>query len=765
MKAEADLQRNVEQNVDTSGCDREPIRIPGSIQSHGVLFLLADDGRVLAVSENVKEHLGQDAKDVLGKSLSTLLGDDNCRDLEDQLQRLPERARATLMSTVDLRDTGRRRVYNALGHRIDHGRVLELEDVPTQENTRDIHAFLDAFSLAAESAESIAQLSRVTSEEVRRLTGFDRVLVYQFDADWHGVVVGESRNDRFPSLMEHRFPASDIPAQARELYRINRVRIIPDSQYVPSPIRSVASLSVLEPLDLTFSVLRSVSPVHVEYMRNMKTAASMSISILREGRLWGLISCHHSEPQSVSFPVRMTCDLLARAFSLRLSALEHSESYLRRIDTKAAYSTLLGAMADRGDFATALAEHPRELLSLTASSGAALLTGDRCLLVGDTPSEDKVRELAGWLFQQVQQDVFSTEELSSRFPQAAGLKHLACGLLAISVSKIHDSYVLWFRPEVLQTIRWGGNPRKSVSEGETPASLHPRRSFETWKETVSDRSLPWQESELSAARELRDAIVGIVLRKAEELADLNVELTRSNKELESFSYSVSHDLRAPLRHIVGYAEMMRESLGDRLVGNEARCIENIIESSEYAGRLVDKLLSYSRLGRAELQLTPINMNLLVDEVRRDVLRDAAGRSISWLVGDLPTVTADLMMLRMAVRDLVANAVKYTRQKSEAVIEVGHSAERSSDVFWVKDNGVGFDMQYADKLFGVFQRLHRWEDYEGTGIGLANVRRVIERHGGCTWADAKVDEGATFYFRLPRFAETQGASYAQTHPPR
>jgi two-component system, chemotaxis family, sensor kinase Cph1 len=180
---------------------------------------------------------------------------------------------------------------------------------------------------------------------------------------------------------------------------------------------------------------------------------------------------------------------------------------------------------------------------------------------------------------------------------------------------------------------------------------------------------------------------------------------------------------------------------------------------------VDKLLSYSRLGRADLQLTPIDMNVLVNEVRRDVMRDAAGRTITWRIGTLPTVTADLMMLRMAVRDLVSNAVKYTRQKDVAVIEVGHQAERSADVFWIKDNGVGFDMQYSDKLFGVFQRLHRWEDYEGTGIGLANVRRVIERHGGCSWAEGKVDEGATFYFRLPHFMENRGAPYAQAHPAR
>jgi light-regulated signal transduction histidine kinase (bacteriophytochrome) len=261
--------------------------------------------------------------------------------------------------------------------------------------------------------------------------------------------------------------------------------------------------------------------------------------------------------------------------------------------------------------------------------------------------------------------------------------------------------------------------------------------------------LPWEDSEIEIATDLRNAIVGIVLRRAEELAELNDELTRSNKELEAFSYSVSHDLRAPLRHIVGYAEMLRESLGERLDAKGDRCIGIIIESCEYAGKLVDKLLSYSRLGRSELQWSQIDLPMLVEEVRKDVMRDASGRTITWKIGKLPCVTGDLMMLRMAVRDLLANAVKYTRRRDEAVIEMDCRDDGDAWIFFVKDNGVGFDMKYTDKLFGVFQRLHRWEDYEGTGIGLANVRRVIERHGGRTWAEGQEGVGATFFFSLPK----------------
>lgn len=438
-------------------------------------------------------------------------------------------------------------------------------------------------------------------------------------------------------------------------------------------------------------------------------------------------------------------------FALRIAALEHSQDYERRIEVQAAYAKLLACMSGRADFAAALADNAQTVLSFVGAGGAAILNDDECTLLGRTPTEAQVRELAGWLFKDIGEEIYSTDSLVSLHAAARAYKDKASGLLAIAISKLHPSYVLWFRPEVLQTVPWGGDPSKERQYPGNHATLHPRKSFETWKETVSDKSLPWNRSELEASAELRNIIVGTVLRKAEELVALNAELTRSNKELEAFSYSVSHDLRAPLRHIVGYAEMLKEGGAGRLTDTDKRYLNTIIESSEYAGSLVDKLLQFSRLGRAELQRARVDMNLLVHELQQAIMADVKDRNIVWKVGELPTVVADLMMIRMAVGDLLSNAVKYTRQKDPAVIEIGARLEGPEYVFFVKDNGVGFDMAYVDKLFGVFQRLHRWEEFEGTGIGLANVRRVMERHGGRTWAEGEEGKGAVFYFTLPKSA--------------
>lgn len=381
------------------------------------------------------------------------------------------------------------------------------------------------------------------------------------------------------------------------------------------------------------------------------------------------------------------------------------------------------------------------------------MTREHCRLLGATPSESEVRGIHAWLSaEHAKARIYVTDALGEAYSPAQLFAERASGLIAISISEKYPSYVLWFRPEVVQTVKWGGNPQKAVTPDPAggPDRLHPRKSFETWKETVQGRSLPWSTAEIDAAGDLQAAVLGIVLRRAEELASLSEELQRSNKELEAFSYSVSHDLRAPFRHIVGYSELLKSREGDRLSEKGRHYVDTIIEAAFSAGTLVDNLLSFSQMGRNSLNRVSGDMNPLVEEVRRTTMRDVpAERSIRWQVGPLGRVYADPVMLRLVVENLLSNAIKYTRDQPDTVIEIWREPDRDGQaVFFVRDNGVGFDMAYVSKLFGVFQRLHRVEEFEGTGIGLANVRRIVERHGGRTWAEGNLSQGATFHFTLP-----------------
>lgn len=525
------------------------------------------------------------------------------------------------------------------------------------------------------------------------------------------------------------------------------MRLIADSNYQRVPLQRSAALAAdAAPTDLSLATLRSVSPVHLQYMRNMGTGASMSVSLLNEGRLWGLVSCHNQQPRRVPYHVRTACEFIGQILSLQIALKERALAVEERVARRATLVKLLGRMAGTEDFMAALGRDPHSLLALAGASGAAIVHRGDCVLLGQCPSKQQVLGLAHWLTQEnTTPELYATDQLSQQWPEAAACTDVASGVLAVAISQLHDSYLMWFRPEVVRTVRWGGDPRKTPEPGQ---ALSPRMSFEAWKETVHQRSLPWEAEDRDAALEMRTAIVDIVLRKAEEMAELNEQLLRSNKELEAFSYSVSHDLRAPFRHIVGYSELLSSSADDRLTDTEKRFLATIVESAKSAGTLVDDLLSFSQMGRSTLGRARVDMRALAEDVRQSLVMEYRGRQITWTLPPLPAVHADPTMLRLVWQNLLSNAVKFTREREDAVIEVGHERTESEDVFFVRDNGCGFDMRYVDKLFGVFQRLHHVEEFEGTGIGLANVRRIIGRHGGRTWAEGRLGQGATLYFTLP-----------------
>lgn len=245
----------------------------------------------------------------------------------------------------------------------------------------------------------------------------------------------------------------------------------------------------------------------------------------------------------------------------------------------------------------------------------------------------------------------------------------------------------------------------------------------------------------------------LAVERAQKLnADLQLKTTQleaANKELEAFSYSVSHDLRAPLRHIDGFIELLKTETGENLSTAGQQYLTVISNSARRMGTLIDDLLIFSRMSRAEMQPRSIKMEQLVTESRIEVMRDASGRTIEWNIGPLPEMKIDEILFRQIWLNLLSNAVKYTRNRARAEVAIGCVDRGHEYEFFVKDNGAGFDMKYASKLFGIFQRLHRQEEFEGNGIGLANVRRIVARHGGRTWAEAEVDSGATFYFTLPK----------------
>jgi len=744
---------NEPKRPDLTECDREPIRIPGSIQPHGYLMCLQEPSlRIVQYSANLPALLQRTPDDLAEEPLARHLGDALVQDLVHALEVDTVTEMPYLLGNylVGPEEAGFGR-FNALVHRHDGRLILELEASANADPRRFpmIYPMVRIFVSRLQDAGSIKELCQLAAEEMRRITGFGRTLVYRFDAAGHGEVLGEDRDEAYTSHLGQWFPASDIPRQARELYLLNRIRVIPSASYDPVPLLALPDqVSDARPIDLSYCVLRSVSPVHLEYMRNMGTLASMSVSIVVQGELWGLISCHDMQPRNVGFEVRTACEHLGQILSLQVEAKQDRQDIRHRLELRSILVSLLASLTDDKGSLGGLLDAEVDLLRFANADGAAIVHNDECRTVGRTPDIPQVQALAGWLLNHGK-PLFSCEALVEVYPAAEEFAEVACGVLSVSISQVHRHLVIWFRQEVAQTIDWAGDPRKGGVVATPSGRLHPRQSFDTWRQIVRGRCLPWRPGELDAAEQLRHALLAIVLKRAEEMAELAGELGRINKELEAFSYSVSHDLRAPLRHISGYADMLIDNEHEVLSERGKRHLVHVKDAARFAGELVDALLNFSKMGRTALRKMPVDLNEVVRDFIKEISFDHPNRRIQWEIGPLPVVHADVVFMHIALRNLIGNAVKYTQGKDPACVSV--TCEESPDDYTIKvaDNGIGFNMKYVNKLFGVFQRLHSAEHFEGTGIGLANVRRVVERHGGTVSAQGELGSGATFSFTLPK----------------
>jgi len=738
--------------ADLSNCDREPIHIPGSIQPHGVLLVLRDPSLVICqVSENTGALLGLPAASLLGQPLTSLLPESQVEALREAL--LSDRLQDSNPFKLALRDGAPARLFDGIAHRHQGRLFLELEPSAEQQALPFFGFYHQARGAMSRlrDARDLTDLCQEAVREVRRLTGFDRVIIYRFDSDWNGQVLAEDRSETADPYMGLHFPASDIPRQARALYLLNLLRLIPAVDYEPARLVALEDEAAQGPLDMSFCVLRSVSPVHMEYLRNMGAGSSMSISLIKEGQLWGLISCTHmSGSRYLPYEVRTACEFVGQFMSSFLATKEGHENYDQRIRAKSIQGRLLERMTRGRDFAVELCQAPPELLELTGASGAAVYFNGRTTILGKAPSDEQLQGLFRWLAGRPEsQDVFSTSCLLKHYPESVEFKDVAAGLIAASMSRGRHNYVLWFRPEVVQTVEWGGNPHKPVDvQGEQPR-LHPRKSFALWQETVRGKSLPWKDYELEAAQDLRRSIIDIVLERSEELLKLNTELERSNVELDSFAYAASHDLKEPLRGIHNYASLVVREDGEALRPANRTRMDTVVRLTQRMESLINSLLHYAQVGRMELSLRETDLNEVLASVLETLKpRLEEAHAEVRIPAPLPSARCDRVRMMEVFTNLVSNAIKYN-DKDKRWVELGsrEDPERGT-LYFVRDNGIGIKPEYHDAIFRIFKRLHGRDRYGGgTGTGLTIVKRLIERHNGRMWLESTPGEGTTFFFTL------------------
>jgi two-component system, chemotaxis family, sensor kinase Cph1 len=746
------ILRNINSDSHLASLKQPDLSTLTQVQPHGVLLVLREaDLSVVQVSRNAREAFGLEAEEVLGKTLDDLLDSYQVDQFRDGLSHdnldIMNPTKVWVRRRGD--DYG---VYDAIFHRNGEGfLVLELEPALNNESI----PFLSFYHLARASigqleagSASLADFCRIIVHEVRQVTGFDRVMLYKFDDDGHGEVLAEEKLEDMEAYLGLHFPESDVPQPARKMFLSNWIRVIPQVSAEPVDLVPAINPITQQGTDLVMSILRQPYRCHIEYLHHMHVEASLTISLMKDQKLWGLIACHHKTPKYVPYELRKACEFLGRVIFAEISTLEEEADQSYRLQLAAVQAALIDQMARDDYFVDGLVRHDLNLLDLAGAKGAAICFGGQWTTLGQTPPEEELNYLVQWLGKTVDQDIYVTNSLPLEYAEAQRFKAVASGLMAIPISK--RSYVLWFRPEVIQTVNWGGNPNEAytlVEEGEQQW-LCPRKSFELWKETVSLRSLPWQGVEVKAALELRKAIVNVVLRQAEELALLATDLERSNAELKKFAYVASHDLQEPLNQVANFVQLLEMRYDTKLDDDGKEFIGFAVEGVSLMQTLIDDVLAYSKvdLQGIEWQLTDVQNSL--DQALGN-LRGRIGETGAVITVDaLPTIVADGTQLMQLFQNLIGNAIKFRKPTEAPHIRVGVQRQEDQWLFSVADNGIGFDPQFAERIFVIFQRLHTRDEYPGSGMGLAICKKIVECHRGRIWVEAMPDQGATFYFTIP-----------------
>jgi two-component system, chemotaxis family, sensor kinase Cph1 len=710
-----------------------------TIQPHGVLLVVSKSaGKILQISQNSLDLLGIAAPELIGQTWQEFAGG-----------ALP--LAAEMFQTLNLKTPLGQRNWDLLCHGLPEGWIVELEP----------HQPAPAANLLHQVGQSIERLRRILRleeflqqavQEVQQLLGYDRVHIFRFDQQGAGEVVAATAVGELPSYLGLHFPATDIPAPVQAMYRQGMQRYVPNVAAAGVKLWPALSPLTGQPLGLSPALLRATDTCCDTYHQNMGVAAFWALPLLVDDQLWGLLSCHHRQPHYPAAASRTASAVLRQFIAAELANKLHQQELADREQLRSLHADLIASIAQAEDFRTALVSPQPRLLNLVNAQGAAVCLGGEITLVGQTPETPQVLALLDWVAPQVQaspDNLFATEVLPQLYPEALEFRQVGCGLLVLCISSVRQYYLLWFRPEVTQTIDWGGNPADSFqTDANGQVTLCPRASFALWQETVALTALPWQAAERQSALDLRTAIVGIVLTKADDLARINLELQQKNNELEAFAFAASHDLQEPLRGIYNFANLLlKHNLQDLDPTGQSR-LQTIMRLARRMETLVEALLRFSRLGQKQLQLQPVNLNPLVAKVLEVIQASRPEQPPEiHIPHPLPTLVCDPVLISEVFTNLLSNACKYTDQP-QAKIEIGYLATAHPPTLYVKDNGIGIRPRHLDTVFRLFKRLHEQALYGGgTGVGLTISRKIIERHGGKIWVESTYGAGATFYFTL------------------
>ena len=736
-------------------CEDEPINIPGAIQPFGIL--LSVDLPSLAITNaslNCSDAFGVDARLLVQHYLTEYLSAASLHKVQRYLQSSDLVEQAPIIVSIINNFVLHESEWELSAHYRDGILIVELEamraletlSAPLERLIRNgVHAIFGGISLQ-DLCDRIAQ-------QVHIITGFDRVMIYRFNEDWHGHVVAEAKTPNAQSYLNHHFPASDIPAQARTVFLENWLRMIPDVHYTPVPVYPGRNPKTGASLDLGLSNFRSVSPLHIEYLKNMHVGATLTLPLIDNGKLWGLIACHNVQPKNLASDSRLGTKMIAQFASSQLALKAFNEDQHYRSKIKRAQTQLLGHMERETELVQGLARYRPGMLDMADVTGAAaaIYYDNEWVLAGATPTVAQIEELVAWVVVTHGTNVpYTTNRLSEVFPPAQAYKAVASGLLAISILRSERNFILWFRPGTVSTITWAGEPEKRIQVDNGIVRLHPRLSFNSWKQTVDCIAAPWKRVEIEAISEIRTSIIALDLRRAFKREQAARELAeRLSTEKENMMHIVSHDIRNPLSALKMMLQLMQRNQSMK-PGTHADFVARGIRATETMERLVKSVLDIAKSDHAaltfETQSEDVNV-LVADSV--DLALPLGERAHIRITASAHREALFIHCKRARVEqvlgNLISNALKFTPAGGR--ITVSTKKVEQDVVIAVVDTGIGIASKFLPHIFKRFKQGTVGSD-EGAGLGLAIVKEIVDQEGGRIWVESTVHVGTTFYVALP-----------------
>jgi two-component system, chemotaxis family, sensor kinase Cph1 len=753
--------------VDLTNCDREPIHIPGSVQPHGALLAVDPETlKVVQAGGDTNRIFGAEPFELIGESIISLFPADRVVRLQTLLNVEGAMMRPlhtfTIISKVDAA------TVDTFAYRSGEALVLEFEPAG-ETQPEDALALVQTMLANVQQAETTQLFCQGLADQVRRVTGFDRVMVYRFLEDGSGTVDAEARGEDVESFLGLHYPASDIPRQARELYLHNWIRLIPDARYTPAPILPADDPRTRTPLDLSHSLIRSVSPVHLEYLANMGVVASMSLSIILGGKLWGLIACHHGAPRFLPHRLRMACELFAQMASAKLETRVGADEFGAQLRSKRIHEELLTHMSREADLAEGLTRYKPNLLDYIPAEGVGLWLDSQYTGLGRTPRLDQVANLVAWLNETAADGIFYTDRLPQLYPRAAEFADVACGLFALSVSKTPRDYVLWFRPEVIRTVTWAGDPNRPVETIDGGHRLTPRKSFSAWRESVKLRSRPWRSVDVQAAKTLRLSLMEVILRRIDQIAreraeaqvkqialterwqSVAAELKEEAKRRAVVEDELSHVLRSTVEDQEAERQRISRELHDSL-GQTLTLLKFGLD--EFSQALSDNEESKKRLATLKSLANDVGsqMNRLAWEIRPTSLDDLGlETSIRQLVETWSERLNMRFILRLAIKEQRLSPMIETtlyRVLQEAITNIARhaGATRVAVILEARDKEVSMIVEDNGRGFSLAGALP--EGAPSKRLGLLGIRERLSLVSGTLEVESSPGKGCTLYIRVP-----------------